>query len=258
MDRTQRVQQLLARLDAIGHSLRATGQALALLGLGSSGSETDRMDNYSDLDFFVIVQPGAKRHFLDSLDWLSASCPLAYAFMNTVDGYKALYEDGIFCEFAVFEPQEMSAVPFSKGRIVWKAAGFDETLSTPPPPRLTPDQPVAWLVGEAVTNLYVGLCRLHRGEQLSATYFIQQYAVVRIVDLAKHIETAQPAHVDRFGGERRFEQRYPNTTAQLPAFMQGYARNVESARAILAFLEDHFDVNVAIRDAILTLCESRD
>ena len=249
-----RKQQLLARLDAIGQSLKASGQALALLGLGSVGTETDRIDDYSDLDFFAIVQTGAKHRFLDDLAWLSAINPIAYAFPNTVDGYKVLYQDGIFCEFAVFEPSELSIIPFPAGRIVWKADGFDETITTPQT-RQHHERSVEWLLGEALTNLYVGLGRFHRGEKLSATYFIQNYALGRIVDLAPRIETAQPFHADQFGGERRFEVRYPVIAAQLPTFMQGYEHNIESARAILAFLEQHFEVNVAIRDSILALCE---
>ena len=48
---------LLARLDAIACSLEASGHAEALIGLGSVGLELDRLDEYSDLDFFAIVNP---------------------------------------------------------------------------------------------------------------------------------------------------------------------------------------------------------
>ncbi len=46
---------LLQRLDSIGQCLRASNKALALLGLGSVGIETERLDQYSDVDFFAIV-----------------------------------------------------------------------------------------------------------------------------------------------------------------------------------------------------------
>ena len=58
---------LLSRLDAIGASLARRGDALALLGLGSVGVETDRIDDFSDLDFFAIVEPGRKARYLDDL-----------------------------------------------------------------------------------------------------------------------------------------------------------------------------------------------
>ncbi len=51
-------QSLLKRLDEIGLSLERSGHGLALLGLGSVGLELDRIDAYSDLDFFAIVEAG--------------------------------------------------------------------------------------------------------------------------------------------------------------------------------------------------------
>ena len=74
---------------------------------GLGRAELGRLDDYSDLDFFVVVEPGHKLNFIQQLDWLTVPALIAYAFRNTTDGYKVLYEDGVFCEFAA-------------GRIVWK------------------------------------------------------------------------------------------------------------------------------------------
>lgn len=244
---------LLRRLDEIGQSLERSGKAMALIGLGSVGQEVDRLDEYSDLDFFVVVQLGHKQNFIHNLDWLSSICPVVYSFQNTVDGHKLLFEDGIFCEFAVFEPDELRRIPFAPGRIVWRDPVFDERLAVPPP-RTLRRHPVDWQVGEALTNLYVGLGRHRRGEILSAARFIQGLAVDRIVELSAMIEAERPAHRDPYAPERRYEQRFPGVSARLSEFMQGYNCNVESARAILAFLEEHFDINPAMKQAILSLC----
>jgi lincosamide nucleotidyltransferase B/F len=243
---------LLKRLDDIGVSLAQTGQALALIGLGSVGTELDRLDDYSDLDFFAIVKNGYKSHFINNLDWLSNIHPIAYSFQNTPDGYKLLYADGIFCEMAVFEPKELAHIPFAKGRIVWRDPEFDETLSVPQAHTPSPKNP-DWLLGEAITNLYVGLGRYHRGEKLSAARFIQGYAVDRVLDLAETIEAEGSAHKDLFMVERRFESRFPGVAAALPDFIQGYDRSRESARAILHFLEPHFEINATMKQAILDL-----
>jgi hypothetical protein len=48
---------LLARLDAIGRSLAAGNETLALRGMGSVGVELERLDAHSDLDFFAVVSP---------------------------------------------------------------------------------------------------------------------------------------------------------------------------------------------------------
>ena len=47
-------ERLLQRLDEIGLSLAGTGHALALLALGSVGTEPDRIDAYSDLDILAV------------------------------------------------------------------------------------------------------------------------------------------------------------------------------------------------------------
>jgi hypothetical protein len=246
---------LLARLDAIGHSLEQSGHALALIGLGSVGLELDRLDVYSDLDFFAIVEDRHKLRYLENLDWLSALAPIAYHFRNTRDGHKLLFQDGVFCEFAVFEQGELSSIAFARGRIIWKRPQVDDAIAAPVVTGpLAPDKTVEWLLGEALTNLYVGLCRLRRGEKLAATRFIQGDAVDRVLDLAPQIERAAAARKDAFAPERRFEQQFPGVAQALPDFVQGYGRSRESARAILEYLEQHFEVNPAMAEAIRGLC----
>lgn len=247
-----RTDALLKRLDDISVSLAQTGQALALIGLGSVGVELDRLDDYSDLDFFAIVKPGYKAHFINNLDWLANVHPIVYSFQNTPDGHKLLYADSIFCEMAVFEPDELAHIPFAQGRIIWRDPEFDESLAVPlshTPSQKTPD----WLLGEALTNLYVGLCRYHRGEKLSAARFIQGYAIDRVLDLAGYVETEGAAHKDLFMIERRFESRFPGVAAALPDFIQGYSSSPESANAILQFLDQHFEINPTMKQAILDL-----
>jgi lincosamide nucleotidyltransferase B/F len=214
-----------------------TGRGLALIGLGSVGVERDRLDRYSDLDFFVIARDGCKPWFLEQLGWLEAIAPLAYAFRNTADGYKALFADGIFCEFGVFERAELSAIPFTSGRLVWHDPQVDPSIARPTPvDRPAPTQPQEWRIGEALTNLYIGLGRYHRGEKLSAMYFIQRYAVDQLLALTEQIEAAQTAARDQFAPERRYE------------------RSPESALAILEFLAAHFPINQALATAIRERC----
>lgn len=235
---------LLDRLAAIGASLCSRSGSLALIGLGSVGVERERLDDYSDLDFFVIVAPGEKQAFLNDLSWLTMVRPVIFQFQNTVDGYKLLFDDDVYCEFAVFEVAELANIPFAAGRVVWQREPIDAL--TPDPARSANAKPVVrseWLLGEALTNLYVGLQRYQRGEKLSASYLIQQFAVARVVELTSLIECERNAPADPFAPERRFEQRFPDTAALLPQFLQGYDRSPESALALLAFLERHFEVN---------------
>jgi lincosamide nucleotidyltransferase len=242
---------LLARLDAIAKALEQSGHGLALIGLGSVGLELERLDAYSDLDFFAIVEDRYKLRYIENLDWLSSIAPVAFHFRNTPDGQKLLFQDGIFCEFAVFEQAELKTIPFARGRIVWKQPQVDEAIVVPVDTGpLAPNKTEEWLLGEALANLYVGLSRLRRGEKLSAQRFIQGFAVDRVLDLAPQIERDTKAPKDAFALERRVEKRFPGVAEALPAFVQGYERNSESALAILEYLEQHFVVNQAMAAAI--------
>lgn len=256
---SHRKQQLLDRLDEITLSLERSGHALALMGLGSTGQAADRLDAYSDLDFFVIVEEGHENLFRDNLDWLSAICPLAFYFKNTVHGYKALFEDGIFIELAVFTPAEIEEIPYADARVIWSANPvFAATLSANNKRPRERRQEIEWLVGETLTNLYVGLSRYRRGEKLSAARFIQGHALDRLIDLSEYIEPAPKQDRDPFSSDRRYEQRFPNLAPELPSLLPGYDHSVESALATLNFLDRHFTVNEAMRDAILALANEEE
>jgi hypothetical protein len=246
---------LLKRLDEIGQSLERSSHALALIGLGSVGVELERLDAYSDLDFFVIVEPGFKSSYLNDLAWLSAVNRIAYHFPNTQDGYKLLFEDGIFCEFAVFEPDELQKIPLAGPRIVWKQPHMPETLIQPKKAIVSlQKRSQEWLLGEALTNLLVGMGREKRGEHLSAMRFIQGYAVDRLLELAETIDHPQQATGDEYAIERRFEQRFSGLANHAAGWLQGYKRNRESALEILSFLQQNFEINDAMAEAIQRLC----
>lgn len=246
---------LLQRLDEIGKVLERKGGALVLLGLGSVGTETDRLDEYSDLDFFVIVKPGQKLRYIDCLDWLEETHPLAYSFRNTEVGCKILFEDGIYGEYAVFEERELENAAYVNGRIVWKDPHYTNTgivqPSEPPRPvrKDSPDHPL----NEALTNLYVGLCRYARGEKLSAMRFVQSYAIDSILSVLHLLEQETDYFPDPFGNERRLERRYPRFAEIVGGMLQGYDRVPESAICILNYLEQVYPVNRRLADEIRQL-----
>lgn len=246
---------LLERLDAIGRSLALRPDALGLLGLGSVGRETDRLDAHSDLDFFVIVRPGAKGTYLTSLDWLEDAHPVMWHFPNTADGQKALMDDGVFCEFAVFEPDELSHIPYAPGRWVWRHPELDPSLAEPGLPLPSTRQPDAgWLVGEILSNLIVGLQRLARGERLAAMRLIQVHAVDRMLQL---IERSTPgAARDLFSLERRVEQRHPGLPTVLTGAISGYEACPSAALAVLDWLEKCHPVPAGVAAHIRALAQA--
>ncbi|HPH94961.1 MAG TPA: hypothetical protein PKW33_02665 [Anaerolineaceae bacterium] len=243
--------QLLQRLDDIAQSLKESGHGRMLIGLGSVGFEHERLDEYSDLDFFAVVEEGWKGSFIVDLAWLNRASRVAWSFQNTADGYKLLFEDGIYAEFAVFEPQELAHIPFKAGRVVWAAEGVDHQLAVPVMPLpVREERSTEYLLGEALSNLYVGLGRFRRGEKLSAFRYIQGYAVDRVLELAGRMEPAQVVSNDEFTLERRCEARFPELARALPALMPGYEAAPQAARQILALLEAHFTVDAVIKARI--------
>jgi hypothetical protein len=223
--------RLLAGLDAIAVSLSTNPQALALLALGSCGVERERLDAWSDLDFFVIVEESAKQDFIANLDWLTTGAPRVFTHRNTVDGYKTLDSDGVLCEFAVFHPAELAYIPFAKGRVIWARDGFDQSCLTPSP-RPHHDDP-NYLAIEAMTNMLVGLKRYLRGERLAAFRAVN-------VDGADQICRVLQANIsdDPFNPWRRIETTNPDRARSLEKVLASGDAAV-AARALMALLGAH-------------------
>lgn len=247
---------LLQRLDKIGNSLEKKEGALALLALGSCGLEQERLDEFSDLDFFVIVKTGYKQAFLNNLDWLENIKTVSFKFKNTEDGFKALYADDVFCEFAVFDEQEFKGLKLLNFRTVWKRENYNiesqDKIGENKQEAKASSGKIQWMTGEALTNLYVGLGRFLRGEKLSAFNFVQVYAAGRIVDLIKANTKPQNKFQDIYDSSRRFEQLYPDYTG-INKFLQGYDKTPESAEEIIKFLEANYEVNSFIGEKIHNL-----
>jgi RimJ/RimL family protein N-acetyltransferase len=252
--------RLHGRLAALADSLMAEPDALALLGLGSVGRECARLDAWSDLDFFVLVRSTeAKARFVESLAWLGRAHPLAWSLRNTADGHKALMHDGVLCEFAVFTPEELPRIPFAAGRWVWRRDEVPTEWAEPVPPLPAPHG-TEWCVGEALSNLLVGLLRHRRGERLAALRMVQVCALDRVLEL---IERAVPQGSgaaglrDPFGVDRRVEQRLaqrsPELLAALATWSGGYEGTPAAALSLLAWLERHHTVPAAMSDRIRQL-----
>jgi len=250
----------LDRLEQIARSVANSDHGLALLALGSAGVQRHRIDEYSDLDFFLICEQGYKNIYLSNLGWLKKIAPVAFSFKNTVDGYKLLYEDGVFCEFAVFEPNELCHISFSQGKIVWAKQGFDASLCNPTINKLSLEiKDHEYHLGEALTNLYVGVGRYHRGEKLSAFQFIQNHAFWHLLELVALDEpTAENTDGDLFNISRRFELRYPEFADIMANFLLGYDHSLLAAERILAWLDKHHGINQTMKNKIFDLIHQHD
>lgn len=247
---------LLQRLDDLGQVLAARDDALALIGLGSVGRDLHRLDEHSDMDFFVVVDDGAVQRYLDSIDWLELLHPVAFSFANSPNGRKVLFEDGLFAEYAVFTRAELDASWFPPGRLVWSRPGAPAGLevSVHPQPR-SPYDTVDYHVHEAVTNLFVGLHRDARGERLSAMRFIQSYAVDRVLTVLELSGAGTAPRQDAFAIERGAERRFTPGQLPLASMLPGYEHNREAAAAVLGWLVAHTEVDPVMVAAVRGLLD---
>ncbi len=246
----------LRRLDHLAEHLSRDAGVQAVLGLGSAGVETSRFDEHSDIDFFLVVDDAEmKSRYLADLAWLGGfGGQVAYSFVNDRNGRKALFDDGLFVEYAIFTPPELASLPFAGARVVWSRPAF-VLPPTNRPPAASID-PVEFHVNEALTNLYVGLHRHLRGEDLTAMRFIQVYAVDRILALVRLSPTTVLDQPDPFEATRRIESAQPAAALPLADMVPGYAHNVDAARRTLAWLTEHYETHPAIVAAILLLIGS--
>jgi hypothetical protein len=233
--------KVLKRMQELASHVSEIKEVRCLLGLGSIANH-NRLDEYSDIDFFLIVENGHKHRFMDKLDWLEVK-PLVYTFQNTKDGYKAMYDDGIFAEFAVFDEEEMKTARFTGGKVFYHKDDFDLELIKPKFEPKQKEVDITFNVNEAMTNLYIGLLRGLRGEKSSAMSFIQSYAYGLSIELFPKVFEETKLEVDPYVFERRIESRFPKQKELLASMRQGIKHNHASAKIILDFLNQHFEVN---------------
>lgn len=225
----------LRRLEAIADRLRAEPDALALLALGSVGRDRHRLDEHSDLDFFVIASDPDP--LLSDLGWLG---DVQWSHRDTPDGCKALV-DGLFHEFAVFTPDRFPGVLFEPGVYVWVREGFDTSRMRPTVP---PARDPAWLRREILSNLYVGLHRWLRGERLAAMHMVQGQALDNLLRLYGADDPFTPA------------RRAESSGLPLEVLAGGYEATPAAAGAVLATLQTDDPMAQEVR-ALLQACEEQ-
>ncbi len=174
-------------------------------------------------------------------------------FVNDPNGRKALFDDGLFVEYAIFTAKELRAIPFAGARIVWQRSGtrIDLTTGAGIPPTTSRDT-VDYHLNEALTNLLVGLHRELRGERLTASRFIQVFAVDHVLALTGLTQPPTSPR-DPFDPTRRVETRDPLLIEPLRHMNAGYEHNRESAVAVLAWLTDHHNLDPMMVAAITVL-----
>ena len=98
------------------------------------------------------------------------------------------------------------------------------------------------MLGEALSNLSVGLLRRARDEKLAAMRMVQVYAVDRIlefIELRRTPSALSTVSRDPFSIKRRIEARIPEIRDAIPVWTGGYFGKCQAAIALLDVLEEH-------------------
>jgi hypothetical protein len=214
MDSTQ-FQQFTATLQ---HTLSADDRVRALVGIGSL-AHPERVDRWSDHDFWVITTAEGQAHFLTNLSWLPGYSTIALALRPAPEYYTVLYTTGHIAEFAVFALTDLSRGQLDRYRMLFDKDNIRthiQAIYERTQDKQQNDDDSARTIGHFLVTLCTGAARDARGEQLSAHKYIFQYALDDLLSLITQNIPAQQSNLhDRFDPRRRFEQAYADLSTLL-------------------------------------------
>lgn len=244
-----KLQMIQESLEILSRAAKKSPNTIAFIGAGSAGAEISRMDQYSDIDFFLIVEDGFSSGFINDNSWFGRELPIVFAFRDTDHGNKVLLQNGVFLEFAIFTKAELAQNGIPGLRVIWCRPDFSL-------PDLSAKQPstreLSYYVNQALSNLLVGALRLRRGERLAALAMIERYALTNLLTAFRVKNNLKIE--DPFTIERRAEQVLGIDFSNL---VQGYEKLEISLEKILQFAEDNFEVDTSIAQSIRELLNSQ-
>lgn len=206
--------------DELTHRLERDDAVLGLVALGSMAEVGALPDQWSDHDFFVIVNTPDRERFKADLSWLPLHDEIVFHFRETEHGLKVFYRNGHLIEFAVFDPDELFLARVNRYRTLFDRADIGERMkkikddSTGKAAGSIPGD--RWLLGMFLGNIWVGVGRYRRGERLSSHCFVKDFALKHLVTLIeKHIPSNNANCLDNLDPMRRFELAYPEIGKEL-------------------------------------------
>ena len=191
---------------------------IGIVAVGSMAARDYFPDQWSDHDFFVIVQSGYQEFFRNDLRWLPDSDDIVFSFRETAHGVKVLYRDAHLLEFAVFDPQELHLAQINRYRILMDRSNVETQMRNirKRTTEQTEQKNVHWLFGQFLTNLLVGTGRYHRGEKLSGHAFVKQSALRNLLLLCHAcLDSKKKSLLDDLDPFRRLEFAFPEIGEQL-------------------------------------------
>lgn len=205
-------QSTLARFIKYSESLtNACIQHPKIIGLVLVGStaETERVDEWSDHDFFVITETGDQEPLRRNLSWLPDSESIAFWFRETEHGLKVVYNSGEVLEFAIFDCGELRGCTVNHHRLAYGNEDVKEALS------IAKNRLPEVIVGDDLADfrhflsvLLIQVGRARRGELLTAGHGIRGTAATTLLKIFTR-RLPHDQRLDKLDVSRRFEFAHP-------------------------------------------------
>ena len=225
-------------------SVSTRDEVLGLVLLGSD-AQRERLDQWSDHDFYLVVRDEVAEQMRRDLSWLPDPERIVLAPRETAHGRKVVYDDAHVLELAVATLDEVAGFATNHHRVVLDRGGVADAIhraveQTPGPREVDVDR----ALGLFLTLLLIGAGRARRGELVAAGAHVRTYAVAELIDAwTTVLPPSGDAFVDHLDRKRRFEDAYPGVGARLDAAL---AQSPEdAARTLLDLAEEHLAGHVA-------------
>ncbi len=201
---------------------------LVLLGSASQAGEA-RRDEWSDHDFFALIEAGRGPGIRPDLRWLPDPDRIALTAREGEIGFAVVYDDGHVFEFAFSEAGELDASLAGDATVV-----VDDLAGT-----------AATLIGQARTRadagdrfdpandtrlvlvkLLIGVGRARRGEVLNAGAFVRTWAVQCLVRAIRGRFSERSTTLrDNIDPVRRFERDFPEWANRIAISVEAPVEN---------------------------------
>lgn len=206
-------QQLLGRLSA-------EPGVLGVVALGSMSGIPPAPDEFSDHDFFVVVDAGLQERYRNDLAWLPEPGNLVHSFRETPHGLKALWSDGHLAEFAVFSLDELALARVNRYAVLLDRADVAARMERVRAAtavhgrRSIPDE--RWSLGMFLGALVVGSGRWARGERLAGHQLVRCAAVGHLLALLRGgLSPEREGLLDDLDPLRRVELAIPDDAREI-------------------------------------------
>jgi hypothetical protein len=202
--------------------LKTHDHVIGLMFAGSS-ADTSRADQYSDQDFFLVVENGQGELFRQDLSWLPNHDQIVIAPRETEHGLKVVYENGDLLEFAVFEDADLDQSWLAVGtdfKVAFENKNISARLEAAAKRALPKPFDRAKEFELFLSLVLIGVGRFRRGEKIAADQHIKSYALAHALRLIRDANPIENPMLDTLNPYRRFEFEYPKFGAEIFALLQ--------------------------------------